>query len=107
MRRLCAMVLVMEAVVIGLAIPVAITVDRASPALAAVGGGLAVATAVLAGIIGRPGMLWPYVAGSVLQVVVIAGGIVVPVMFALGMIFAGLWATAIWLGYRAGYRMTG
>ena len=31
MRRLCATVLVMEAIVIGLAIPVAITIGHASP----------------------------------------------------------------------------
>ncbi|HEY5984977.1 MAG TPA: DUF4233 domain-containing protein [Streptosporangiaceae bacterium] len=39
-------------------------------------------------------------AGSVLQAAVIATGVVVPVMYALGAIFAGLWGTAIWLGRR-------
>ena len=39
MRRLCATVLVMEAIVIGLAIPVAITIGHASHAAGYAGGG--------------------------------------------------------------------
>jgi hypothetical protein len=102
MRRLCATVLVMEAIVIGLAIPVAITVGHANPRLAGgAGGAVAVIAVVLAGLVGRRGQRWPYVAGSVLQLVVIASGFVVGVMYFLGVVFAGLWAIAIWLGYRA------
>ena len=41
-----------------------------------------------------------YIAGTVLQVAVIATGVVVPVMYALGAIFGALWLTAIWLGRR-------
>ncbi|MGI8447760.1 MAG: DUF4233 domain-containing protein, partial [Streptosporangiaceae bacterium] len=56
MRRLCATVLVMEAIVIGLAIPVAITIGHASPrAAGATSGALAVATVPLANAISRPG----------------------------------------------------
>jgi hypothetical protein len=36
----------------------------------------------------------------VLQVAVIATGIVVPGMYGLGAIFGALWLTAIWLGRR-------
>jgi hypothetical protein len=36
----------------------------------------------------------------VLQAAVIATGVVVPVMYGLGVIFAALWATAIWLARR-------
>jgi len=101
MRRLCATVLVFEAVVIGLAIPVAITIAHTRPVLAgAAGGALAVAAVVLAGLVGRPGRGWALTAGTVLQVAVIATGIVVPAMYALGVIFAALWGTAIWLGRR-------
>jgi len=91
----------MEAVVIGLAIPVAITISHARAASAGVTGGvLAVVAVVLAAIAGRALPRWVLVAGSVLQVLVIATGVVVPVMYALGVIFTGLWATAIWLGRR-------
>jgi hypothetical protein len=101
MRRLCATVLIMEAVVIGLAIPVAITIAHARAASAGpIGGVMAGAAVVLAAVVGRPRFGWALAGGSVLQVVVIATGVVVPVMYALGAIFAALWATAIWLARR-------
>jgi hypothetical protein len=101
MRRLCATVLIMEAVVIGLAIPVAITIAHARPGSAGLVGGVLAAVAVLlAAVVGRPSQGWTLTAGSVLQAAVIATGVVVPVMYALGVIFAGLWGTAIWLGRR-------
>ena len=101
MRRLCATVLIMEAVVIGLAIPVAITIAHARPATAGlVGGVLAGAAVLLAAVVGRPGQRWALIGGSVLQVAVIATGAVVPAMYGLGVIFAALWATAIWLARR-------
>jgi len=101
MRRLCATVLIFEVVVIGLAIPVAITIGHARPAQAGlVGGVLAVAALVIAGLVGRPGQGWTLVGGTVLQVAVIATGIVVPAMYGLGVIFGALWLTAIWLGRR-------
>jgi hypothetical protein len=100
-RRLCATVLIFEAVVIGLAIPVAITIGHTGPAQAgAAGGVLALAALVIAGLVGRPGQDWALVAGSVLQAAVIATGAVVPAMYALGVIFGALWLTAIWLGRR-------
>ncbi len=102
MRRLCATVLVMEAIVIGLAIPVAITIGHASPRVAGyAGGALALAAVLLAGVVGRPGLQVALVAGSVLQVLVIAAGTLVPVMYAIGAIFAGFWILAIWMGRRA------
>ncbi|HEX9537264.1 MAG TPA: DUF4233 domain-containing protein [Streptosporangiaceae bacterium] len=102
MRRLCGTVLIMEAIVIGLAIPVAITIGHSSPRAAGIAGGvLAVAAVLLAAVAGRPGLRWALVAGSVLQVCVIAAGALVPVMYALGAIFAGFWILAIWMGRRA------
>jgi Protein of unknown function (DUF4233) len=101
MRRLCATVLIMEAIVIGLAIPVAITIEHVPHRSAAIAGGvLAVAAVLLAGVVGRPHQGWALTAGSVLQVAVIAAGTLVPAMYALGALFAALWATAIWLGRR-------
>jgi hypothetical protein len=100
-RRLCATVLIMEAIVIGLAIPVAITIEHVPHARAGVAGGvLAGAAVLLAAVVGRPGQGWALAAGSLLQVAVIAAGLVVPAMFALGAVFAVLWAVAIWLGRR-------
>jgi hypothetical protein len=100
-RRLCATVLIFEVVVIGLAIPVAITIAHVRPAAAGITGGvLAVAALVIAGLVGRPGQGWALVAGTVLQAAMIATGVVVPAMYALGAIFGALWLTAIWLGRR-------
>jgi len=100
-RRLCATVLIFEVVVIGLAIPVAVTISHAKPVQAGVVGGvLALAALVIAGLVGRPGQGWRLVGGTVLQVAVIATGVVVPAMYGLGVIFGALWLTAIWLGRR-------
>lgn len=88
----------MQAVVTALSIPVAISVAHADGATAGiVGGGLAVLGVILAGLLRHR---WAYVAGSVLQFLVIATGFVVTTMFFLGFIFAALWFTAIWLGVR-------
>jgi Protein of unknown function (DUF4233) len=100
-RQLCGTVLIMEAVVIGLAIPVAIVSEHLRHGVAGgVGGGLAVCALLLGGVVGRPGMGWTLWAGSALQVLVIAAGVVVPAMYVLGIIFAALWVTGIWLARR-------
>jgi len=101
LRQLCGTVLIMEPVVIGLAIPVAIVQEHLRHGVAAgVGGGLAVCALVLGGMVGRPGMGWVLWAGTVLQVLVIAAGVVVPAMYILGVIFAALWITGILLARR-------
>jgi hypothetical protein len=101
LRQLCGTVLIMEAVVIGLAIPVAIVSEHLRHGVAGgVGGGLAVCALLLGGVVGRPGMGWTLWAGSALQVLVIAAGVVVPAMYVLGVIFAALWVTGIWLARR-------
>jgi hypothetical protein len=97
-RALCAAVLAFEGIVIGLAIPVAITVSGAPPAVAGpAGAGLALTALVLAGLLR---FRWAIVAGSLFQFLAIAAGVVVSAMFVLGGIFAALWFTAIWLGRR-------
>jgi hypothetical protein len=101
LRQLCGTVLAMEAIVIGLAIPVAIVLEHLSHSVAGgVGGGLAVCALLLSGLVGRPRMAWALVAGSILQVLVIAAGVAVPAMYILGAIFAALWVTGIWLAHR-------
>lgn len=98
MKRLCAVMLTLQAVVTALAIPVAISVAHTDATTAGVVGGvLAVAGLIIAGLLRYR---WAYIAGSILQILVIATGFVVPVMFFLGVIFGLLWATSIWLGRR-------
>jgi hypothetical protein len=100
-RQLCGMVLIMEAIVIGLAIPVAIVLEHANHGLAGgIGGGLAVLAVLIGGVVGRPRMGWAVYAGTILQVLVIAAGVVVPAMYVLGVIFAALWVTGLWLARR-------
>jgi Protein of unknown function (DUF4233) len=100
-RQLCGTVLIMEAIVIGLAIPVAIVLEHANRGLAGgIGGALAVCAVLIGGVVGRPRMGWALWAGTALQALVIAAGVVVPAMYILGVIFAALWATGIWLVRR-------
>ena len=101
MRRLCATVLIMEAIVIGLSIPVAVTVEHASRGRAGTAGGVLAIGAVLLAALAVRGPLRPVlVGGSILQVLVIATGAIVTAMYFLGAIFAALWAIGIWLGHR-------
>ena len=99
-KRLCATVLIMETIVIWLAIPVALAVDHARPQRAGVAGVvLAVAAVVLAALVRRR-LRWVIVGGSVLQALVIAAGVIVPVMYFLGAIFAAFWVIGLRLGHR-------
>ncbi len=100
-RQLCGTVLIMEAIVIGLAILPAIVLEHANRGLAGgIGGALAVCAVLIGGVVGRPGMGWAVWAGTVLQLLVIAAGAVVPAMYVLGVIFAALWVTGLWLARR-------
>jgi Protein of unknown function (DUF4233) len=107
MRRLCATVLFFEAIVIGLAIPVAIKINHMSPGSAGpTGGGLAGAAVLIAVAVsmrgtGQRGLQIALAAGSILQILMIASGAVVPAMYGLGVIFAILWTIAICLGRSA------
>ena len=100
MKRLCATVLIMEAIVVALAIPVAVQIDHLAPPSAGLTGGIAAVAAVLFALLARRLLPATLIGGSLLQVFVIASGSVVPVMYFLGGIFAALWAIGIWLGYR-------
>lgn len=72
----------------------------------AVGGAslLAVGCFLVAGMLGRPG---GYLAGWVLQAVIIATGFIVPAMFIVGGMFAALWATAMIKGGQLELRAAG
>ena len=100
MKRLCATVLIMEAIVVALAIPVAVQIDHLTPHTAGLTGGIAAVAAVIFAALARPALPITLVGGTLLQVFAIASGSVVPVMYFLGGIFAALWAIGIWLGYR-------
>jgi hypothetical protein len=96
-KRLCGTVLTMEAVIVLLAIVPAKTLGHVSGGtVAAVCGTIAILALLLAGFVGR--RPWALYAGSVLQCLVIASG--VTVMYALGVIFAALWFTGIWLARK-------
>ena len=101
MRRLCGTVLIMEAVVVALAIVPSIALGHMHGGTAgAIGGAIALLAIGLAGCVGRPGMGWALYAGSALQLLVIVAGVVMPAMYVLGVIFAALWFTGIWLARK-------
>jgi hypothetical protein len=97
-QTMCAAVLAFECIVLGLVTPVLISVEGISAGIAlSVGLGLAAAALLIAALLRfEPA----YVAGFALQVAAIGLGVVVPVMFVLGLIFGGLWTTAYVLGRR-------
>lgn len=100
MSRLTATVLILEAVVIALTIVPAVKLEHVSPGTAALTAGLAVVLAALLAALARRRLAVTLAGGSVLQALVIASGVVLPVMYILGGIFALLWVTGIWLGHR-------
>jgi hypothetical protein len=99
MRVLCSAVLLFEAVVIALAIPVAITVSGVPGATAGwIGGALAVLCLVAAGLLrSRVG----YVLGWLVQVGLIAAGFAAPEFWYVALLFGALWILALRLGPRA------
>ncbi len=97
-RRLCAAILLLEAVAFGLSTPVLTSVQDVGTATGLwIGLGLSVACLVVAGLLR---FAWGYWLGWALQVAAIAVGFVVTTMFFIGAIFFGLWATAWFLGRK-------
>lgn len=96
--RLAASVLVLEAFLVFFAVLAAFQLTDLPDAVVWGGGlGLAVACLLVAGVVRRPGGL---VAGWVLQLVIVAGGVVLPAMYVLGVLFAGIWWYMLRLGRR-------
>ncbi|MFF2650657.1 DUF4233 domain-containing protein [Streptomyces sp. NPDC058045] len=98
MRTLCASTLIGEFFVVGFAGLVAMK----DPALTSgtvwtVCGVAMVLCVLLCGVITRPGGV---VLGWALQIALIAGGFVVPVMFFLGAAFAALWWCSVHFGRK-------
>ncbi|MDX6360053.1 MAG: hypothetical protein QOH37_3107 [Nocardioidaceae bacterium] len=97
-RGMCAAILSLEAVALGLTTPVMINLANVPWRTACwIGLGLCLACLVLAGLLRSE---IAYVVGWAIQVAAIGLGFVVPMMFVLGAIFALLWGTAYFLGRR-------
>ena len=97
MKVLTSAVLVMEAITLGLLIPVALVAyDLAGPVVWFVAA-VALVALLLPGAFGRP---YFEPAGWAVQVAAISCGLFVPMMFVLGGVFAILWWTALRLGRK-------
>lgn len=97
-RGMCAAVLSLEAITLGLTTPVILTLtDVSTPVGLAVGLGPAIVALLLAGALRSEGA---YGLGWALQVVAVGLGFLVPSMFFLGAVFGLLWGTADLLGRK-------
>jgi hypothetical protein len=97
-RRLCAAILLFEAIAFGLSTPVLFSLTTAgTPTVLLVGPGLTIGCIVVAGLLRYRFAYW---LGWALQFAAIAAGFLVPAMFFLGAIFLTLWGTAYVLGHR-------
>lgn len=95
---MCAGILVLQAIIVGLCTPVLITIaDVSTPLALGIGLGLALACVVVSGLLRAE---WGYTVGWVLQGLTVAVGFLVPMMFLVGALFAMLWATAYFLGLK-------
>ncbi|MEW2633376.1 DUF4233 domain-containing protein [Streptomyces sp. NPDC048389] len=98
MRTLCASTLIGEFFVIGFAGLVAMKSDDVSmTAVWTVCGVLMLVSLLLCGMVTRPGGIQ---LGWVLQVALIASGLVVPAMYFLGVLFGGLWWASVHFGRK-------
>jgi hypothetical protein len=97
-RRLCAAILSLEAIVLGLSTLVLLPLTPVSTGTAlGIGLGLLLACVLTAGLLR---FRWAYALGWLVQVAAVALGVVVTAMFVLGAIFLALWATAYLMGAK-------
>ncbi|MBT2413130.1 DUF4233 domain-containing protein [Streptomyces sp. ISL-12] len=98
MRTLCSSTLIGEFFVIGFAGLVAMKdPDLTMGTVWTVSGIAMFLCVVLCGVVTRPGGV---VLGWVLQIALIASGVVVPMMYVLGVVFAGLWWASVHYGKK-------
>ncbi|WP_329117246.1 DUF4233 domain-containing protein [Streptomyces sp. NBC_01465] len=97
MRTLCASTLIGEFFVIGFAGLVAMKGDISDAVVWTVCGIAMLLSVLLCGMLSRPGAIQ---IGWVLQIGLIASGFVVPTMFILGAVFAGLWWASVHYGRK-------
>ncbi|WP_406139886.1 DUF4233 domain-containing protein [Streptomyces sp. NBC_01089] len=95
MRTLCASTLIGEFFVIGFAGLVAMKGDLSEATVWTVCGIGMLLSVLLCGMLSRPGAVQ---IGWALQIALVASGFIVPVMFILGVAFAGLWWASVHYG---------
>ncbi|NDZ78464.1 DUF4233 domain-containing protein [Streptomyces sp. SID10853] len=95
MRTLCASTLIGEFFVIGFAGLVAMKGDLPEATVWTVCGIGMLLSVLLCGMLSRPGAVQ---IGWALQIALVASGFIVPVMFILGVAFAGLWWASVHYG---------
>jgi len=97
-RQFASTTLLLEAFLVLFATLVAFGLRVADPVTVWVTGGvLMVVLVVLSRLVGQPG---GYIAGSVVQGIVLAGAFVIPQMIVIGIVFLAMWVTALRLGGR-------
>jgi hypothetical protein len=96
-RSLLAALLVLEAVVVALAIPVAVLAVGRDASSAWVLGALAVLLVLAAGLVRRPHGV---AVGWAMQVLVLLAGLLVPALAVLGLVFLAVWVVAIVYGAK-------
>ncbi len=97
-RMMCASVLCLECIVLGLVTPVLIAVEDVSTSKGLLlGVGLAVCSVVVAGLLRFE---WAYLLGFGVQVAAVGLGFFVVDMFVLGAIFGALYTAAYVLGRK-------
>jgi uncharacterized membrane protein len=97
-RSMCATMLALQCIVLGLSTPVLITIADVDTATSlTIGLGLAALSLAVAGLLRYE---WAYYAGFAIQAATLALGFVVPVMFVLGVVFGSLYAAAYLLGRK-------
>ncbi|MFB8771475.1 DUF4233 domain-containing protein [Streptomyces broussonetiae] len=98
MRTLCSGTLIAEFLIIGFAGLVAMKDDGLSTAMVWTVCGVAMLLSLLlCGLVTRPGGV---ALGWVLQLGLVASGFFVPVMFVIGVLFAGLWWSSVHFGRK-------
>jgi hypothetical protein len=98
MKVLAPAILLLEAIVVGLAIPVAVTVGGGGARAAWVAGVIAVVLVLASGVARRPQGV---ALGWACQVLVILGGLLVPALAFVGLVFLGVWVVAVVYGGKA------
>jgi hypothetical protein len=97
-RSMCATMLALQCIALGLSTPVLITIADVGTATAlTIGLGLAVLSLLVAGLLRYE---WAYYAGFAIQAATLALGFVIPVMFVLGVVFGSLYTAAYLLGRK-------
>lgn len=97
MKVVLPAILLLEAIVVALAIPVALAVDDRGATSAVVLGVLAILLALGSGAVRRRRGV---AVGWVLQVLVLLSGFVVPALAVLGLIFLGVWVLGVIYGAK-------